>query len=448
MQFRWGIFTPAVIAIALALRWHTLAFPHDHGDQLIYSGLADNLLHGRAYNLSTVGMTVTPAIAGVRAGGAVLAGYRTAEQYAESLAASFAQGGLDIYDEPLYFHAPAFPALIAGLALLRDVPSVHVLSLPRMRQARTPAGVYRQWASRTPLRVKATLALAQLPATLPPLLASLVIVAATMLWARPDGGLSPLWAGLIMALCCVDVFAAQRVLADSSMTALMLVSLLCLRGAVRRGSGTLLAVAIAAAVCATYVKESAAVILCVAALLMALLSTERHWYVAYAVAVGAALVPWLLILHHCNGRWLPVPPTPQLPATAYRLMTAERTLWRHAWEIPYLAPWLLIGSAWLLHRPRRLRGRMTMGTAVVVAVLALAPFKAFEHRYFLPAYPFIAVAAAWGLEQLRARVNRQFQPVAGIALVVAIITATTAWGLAHAMPSIMGNAGDIFLPLR
>jgi hypothetical protein len=60
----------------------------------------------------------------------------------------------------------------------------------------------------------------------------------------------------------------------------------------------------------------------------------------------------------------------------------------------------------------------------------------------------MAVAAAWGLEQLRARVERQFQPVAGIALVAAIITVTTAWGLAHAMPSTMGNAGDIFLPLR
>jgi hypothetical protein len=214
---------------------------------------------------------------------------------------------------------------------------------------------------------------------------------------------------------------------------------------VQRRKVALLVTAVAAGACATYVKESGAVILCGAALLMALLTTERRWYLAYAVAVGAALIPWLLLLHHFNGRWLPVPPTPQLPPTAYRLMTAERTFWRHAWEIPYLAPWLLIGLAWLLRRPYVLRSRVTLGTAVVVAVCALAPFKAFEHRYFLPAYPFMAVAAAWSLEQLRRRVNLRFQTVAGIALVVAVILLSTMWGLVHAMPSIIGNAGDIFL---
>jgi hypothetical protein len=445
MKLRFATLAAVVLVLALGLRWRTLVFPHDHGDQLIYSALADNIRHARPYNLTCVGLAATPVAVAATADDAVLLGFRPPASSSNSLAAAFDEGGLDIYNEPLYFHAPGFAALVAGFSIVQGAAQIHVLSIPAMRQVRNPGQVYERWSRRTPLGDKLALARAQAPAVVPSLLASLAVVLMTMLWARTNGGLAPLWAGLIIALSPVDVFASQRVLADTTMVACGLGSVLLLRAALQHTRRAYFIAAILAAACAVYVKESAAVILVLAAVLTAACTQPRRLYLLYACLVALTLVPWLLVLHSQTGRWLPVPPTPQLPASGYRLLTAERTFLKHAWEVVYLSPLLCVGVCWFGYASRAVRTRMTLGMGIVLAVFLLAMAKAFEHRYLLAAYPFMASAAAWGLEQLRKWMNQRFQPVAGVALVLVLIAASAVWGLSRAWPSIMGNAGDIFL---
>ena len=70
--------------------------------------------------------------------------------------------------------------------------------------------------------------------------------------------------------------------------------------------------------------------------------------------------------------------------------------------------------------------------------------KAWEFRQILPAYPFLATAAAFGLEKWRQRIDKKFQPVAGVVAVLTAIALSAAWGLYLSYPSTVGGAGDIF----
>ena len=81
----------------------------------------------------------------------------------------------------------------------------------------------------------------------------------------------------------------------------------------------------------------------------------------------------------------------------------------------------------------------------LVTLVIITLLQAKEFRQILPAYPFLIIASAYGLEKLRKKININFQPVAGYAIILLIIFAVGFYAFNKISPSLFGNAGDIFI---
>jgi hypothetical protein len=445
--FWWGDFA-GIIIIGFFIRAQTLYFPHDHGDQIIYTALADNIQHGRDYNLSCVAITsMACRVPDIR-----LLGFLPAQSSTQSVAWLFMSGGADIYRDPLFFRVPLFPIAINGCRKLTGSQSIRLISLTGMRTSGSPADYYFRWYSSLDPGLYAAVAAPQLPAILPPLLFSILIIGFTMLWARQYSPAAALWAGLIIALCPVDIFAAGRIYPDSMMTALMLVSILMLTTACMKqnttsiGTITRYVIAVISGIAAAYTKESALCLLFFTALVMSLNKLCRRACLIYCICLVISFLPWIWLMHIYNGRWLPLAHW-ITPASAYWYsVTSRRSALFHILQPVILCPVFLFGLAWFLSLFSRKKWWLDTGFLVIIITVSMATcMKAYESRQILPVYPFLATAAAWGLEQWRRYISRRFQPVAGYAAVLLVIGLSTGWGLYIAYASLMGNAGDIFV---
>jgi len=321
-----------------------------------------------------------------------------------------------------------------------------------MRRVENPSEYYFRWRRSQPDESLAILAGIQLPVTLPPLLFSLLTLFCTMLWTKRYSLPAALWAGLIIALCPVDILTASRIYPDSMMTALLMISILSLEIAANRTGASftarifLLIVAVIAGAASAYTKESALFILATASLLLSLNRKKRVFCLIYCGSLVILLLPWFWILHAYNGRWLPLAHWASPVSAYWYSVTSRRSFMFHIIQPLLVCPVFFFGLAWFLSLVARKRWWLDIGFLVIFITISSATcLKAFESRQILPAYPFLAAAAAWGLEQWRQYVAKRFQPVAGYAAVLLVISLSAGWGLYRSYIYIMGNAGDIFL---
>ena len=176
----WWIAFVTIIIIGGVTRSHTLLFPHDHGDQIIYTALADNIQHGRDYSLTCVAITSMPChIPDTR-----LLGFLPAQSPTQSVAWLFKSAGADIYRESLFFRVPLFPVMQNNCRQLTGTTAIRLLSLPAMRASGSPAEYYFRWYHTLDPGSYAAVSDPQAPAALPPLLFSICIIGITMLWTR------------------------------------------------------------------------------------------------------------------------------------------------------------------------------------------------------------------------------------------------------------------------
>ena len=236
------------------------------------------------------------------------------------------------------------------------------------------------------------------------------------------------------------------------MTAFMLISIMMLDTAIMKtgssSTGTIARVitAVITGIAAAYTTESALCILVIMALVLSLNRSCRQVCLLYSICLAVSFLPWIWLMHRYNGRWLPLAQW-ATPVSAYWYsVTARRSALFHLLQPGMLCPVFLFGLAWFLSLVTRKKWWLDTGFLIIIFTISIATgMKAYESLHILPAYPFLAAAAAWGLERWRRCISRRFQPIAGYAAVLLVIGLSAGWGLYASYESLMGNAGDIFI---
>ncbi len=170
---------------------------------------------------------------------------------------------------------------------------------------------------------------------------------------------------------------------------------------------------------------------------------------------------WCLILKINNGYWLPTTWKFNLNIAAlnwfknnnsitsdtlwYKL-TTQRSKFFHFYMPFILYPVLLFSIIYYIDIFKKEKPWQNFFLVVpILSLIIITVLHANEFRQILPAYPFLIISSAYGLEKFRLKINNNFQPIAGFVIIVFIILATGIYAFSKILPSLFGNAGDIFI---
>ncbi len=195
-----------ILVLNVALQARTFFIAHVTGDQRLYVGLAMKLVDQGwpGYNLRQI--NVRPQ------DGFVEFYPARPEDRQGDLLRMLVADGTTFYDQPLYHTPPLFAALVA-LSHATCAPRDGVVVLGRAGEQATPFG---QRFAR------------QFYGCIVPVASSVVLVLATfVLGCRVGDEETGLVAALLLALSPVQILAGQRLWADSTLAALVTLSLLC-----------------------------------------------------------------------------------------------------------------------------------------------------------------------------------------------------------------------------
>jgi len=431
-----------IIGIAICFRVYTFIFPHDHGDQIIYAALTENINTGLPYNLSSVKLIQS------KSGEISFIFFEPCNVSSQSIAGIFKKGGADIYGEKMFFRTPVFPLLCNFTRMVSGNKRVQLLALPRLRFSRFRNSFFKNWFHHQPFSNLIDIAYKQLPMTLPQFLGSIMIVIGTIVLARKFSNITALWAGLIIAFCPIDIFTASRVLTDSVMSACILWCFIFLKKAndSQKYKILFLLIAFTTAVIAVYTKESAVLIIFAASAVMAYKNKGKKVYLALAVLAIISIIPWMIALHSANGQWIPKAYWQSLATAQWYKITSQREFFFYFYKPFMLYPVLILAIVYFINIfQKKMWWQNIFFTLPAVTLIIMTLLRVSEFRQILAALPFLAIASACGLEILRKKIDQKFQPVAGIVIVLFIIIFSAVFAFQQCSLSLFGNAGDIFI---
>jgi len=435
----------AIFCLAAALRIYTFVFPHNHGDQIIYAALAQNIAENNSYNLLSTEIVKT------NISGYSFFSYNHCEKNSpRSIANLFKKGGADLYSDNLFYRPPLFPFTIRLLSFNRQILSFAINNLFRAQNVSwkscrlKPYGKYFElWLKKQTVDNLFLIATKQLPVTFPSFLGSLLIFAGVIYLANSFSKTAAVWAALIAAFAPVDIFCATRVLSDSMMTGFLLWSFIF---AVKCQGKKSFFLSLPLILAAVYTKESAAVICSASFFIIAIKNKKAKKFLFLSAFSFACFIPWLIILFLKNGSHLSVV-YHHAPLRAYWYTGAfSRNYFFHFYFPFYLYPVLLFSIVYYFSAFTQKDFRRNFLVVVPIATLIIITIlQQKECRQILPAYPFLYVSAALGLEKFREKINARFQPAAGFVIILLIILMSAYHAFMKISPSLFGNAGGIFL---
>jgi len=364
------------------------------------------------------------------------------------VAGIFKKGGADIYGKKLFFRAPLFPVFCNLIRKLSGNENIQLFALPQLRVSRFRAFYFKKWFHHQPFSSVFYIAYKQLPMILPSFIGSIMIVIGTIVLARQYSRVVALWAGLIIAFCPVDIFAASRVMPDAIMTAFLLWCFIFFKTSLepRKNKIIFLSLAFIMAAAAVYTKESAALIIAGSTSIVACKNKNKIIFLTLACFAIFCVFPWSLALYKANGQWLPKAYWQSLSTAQWYRVTSRRDFFFHLYEPFKLYPIMMFSAVYFISLfQKKMWWQNIFFSVPAVTLILMTLLRANEFRQILPAYPFLAVAAACGLEKLRGKINQKFMPVAGVVIVLLLIIVSAVFAFQKSSPSIFGNAGDIFI---
>ena len=445
-----------IIALAISLRIYSFVFPHDHGDQIIYAALAQNIADSKPYNIWSTKIVKTNLL------NLNFLSYKHCKNPNLSIGNAFKNGGINIYEKKLFYRPPLFPFLIQSTKYVDCNQHIFSFELSIMRHSKRPDIFFKSWIKKQPFENLLFIAKKQLPIALPPFLSSLLILTGIIYLSNFlfDKYIA-LWAGFIAAFSPVDIFCASRVLPDSLLTAFILWLLIFIIISFKNKNKFFLIPAFLFTALAIAVKETSVPIITGALLIGSYKNKNKRLLLTLIVFAFLCIGVWCLILKINNGCWLPAAwkfnlnianlnwfknnNTNASTALWYKL-TTQRSKFFHFYTPFTLYPILLFSLFYYIDIFKKEKVCQNFIMIVpLITLIIITLLQAKEFRQIMPAYPFLIIASACGLEKLRKKINVNFQPIAGFVIILFIIIAVGIYAFSKIAPSLFGNAGDIFI---
>ncbi len=420
----------AVILLAAALRSPTFFLGHAGGDQLYYTAAAMKLdREGFAgYTLRGVGIGAHPETRSI----ALL----TTADPAQTIVAQQTAGGFSYYDEPVLHLPPLFPMLIAGAHRLLATSPYYIL-------------IDRVTFEGKPLPPPGRFVREEFYATVVPFAASVVLVWLVMAFAKPRFGLLPsLFAGFILAVTPLDVLAAGRVWADTLTAALVFGAIVFHERSLEKNSFREAAAAGIFAGLAILSKGSAILFPALALLWAAVTRRGFLRAVLLTLCAFAVAAPWFWTLWKTYGHPLYFPPFPENASGAageWFRYVKNRPWYLYPVNLVFQNPlFIFLAAGAILTRKLDAppAARRLWGWAVLLLLFLIFRWPGREERYWLPAYPALAILAGWGVDFVRRGLETRRRHTGNL-FVTVLFVAVLLWnhGLIHAYLQVWQSDG-------
>jgi hypothetical protein len=441
----------AELALAASLRASKLALLHDRGDQLIWAAVARNVSARGASGYTIRG--IDTLYVGPPGSDLALVRAELAPLESGSLVAGLVASGESYWDAPLANQPPGFVAVLLGShSLLGTTDDGFPLlgRAPPFQARRGGPDAEEALARATAEKAPPGVVRAQLWATLPPLVSDLATVALLFVaGVRLLGSRSAaLVASLAWACDPLAIFAAHRVLSNSTLAAASLATLVaCCEAERREGRARTAWLAVAGLLAAFAIAIKASAVLLLPAAVVGWVLQKRKpdagalVFLALPVLVNA---PWWALQAKVLGNplgfaWTKTSHWPE--GSAWGALVTSRGAFYYPMVLLHsplaLAPFALVfqrGSATPGARAVRVFA-LAFGGVVLGAALFFSGGK--EARHVLLAFPALLLAAASWVESSRARLVAIYRrPVFADTLIAGSLGALFYWeasrGLAFA----------------
>jgi len=427
----------AIFFIAIILRAYTFVFPHDHGDQIIYAALAQNIADGKPYNLLKTGFSKT------NISGFAFINYHSVTTN-NSIAQLYQRIGVNLYSDNIFYRPPLFPFFIQ----LFNQP---ILSFDLPRKRFRSSNFFFLWLKKQSFENLFLIAKKQFAVTFPSFFGSMLILFGVIFIASRFSKFTAVWAGLITALAPVDIFCASRVLPDSLMTALLLWAFIF---AIYASQKLNIIFAMIIMLTSIYIKESAAIIFFAAFFIIAIKNKYSCKLFILSFASIIFILSWVFILFINNGHYLSrtyshifstVLVSQPLQTNWYNAISSRSYFYHYIFPFR-LYPVLFFSFLYCYHAIKEKKIWQNYLLIVpLITIIIISAARLSEARQILPAYPFLFIATALGLEKFRKAMNSHFQLAAGFVIILSIIIFSAYLAYIKIYPSLFCNAGDIFI---
>lgn len=440
MREKWFLATAIslVILFAAFLRVPTFYLPHNHGDQLIYLGLAMKLdkLGLADYNLRRLDVIGNEDFIGVV----------TAKEEKGSMLKAFESDNLFYYSrEVLDSRPPAFSYLL-------------MLSHKIFSQEGIFFAVNRNLGLRALFYHPAEFFKVQFYATWINFVFSLLSVGMVFLLGRVlFNQRVGLWAAMLMAISPVDILTSQRLWADEmlvfftalavflfwkvrkaqSMTFAILSGVSAGIAALTKGTGLFIISGILLFTMYVNLKKNYKGLLGIRNIfdreqmifLFFAVAISFFWYARVTITYGTPLYRPHIASFDKLGSW--------------DFMMSQRPRYGQAYYFVFLAPVYILFYFELVKTVLRKvfsEERLILLCWFFVFLIPLVYSKANEERYMLPAYPAIAIFTALALESIRCKVNVLMKvKYLGDVIVLIVFASTFFWSFHLSLECVFGN---------
>lgn len=423
-----------ILFFAAILRIHTFYLPHNHGDQVLFLGLAMKLERFgiKGYNLRGIDLLGNEDVLAIAV---------SKDREKGALLESLERDNVFYYSQERISNIP--PAFAFLIMMSHNIFTQNSLFLTVNKNLGPFALILRPAAFFD----------IQFYAVWINFIFSLLFILATFLLGKIIfNEKAGLWASLLLTIAPVDILTSQRLWADEMVSFFIALCVLLFWQGKKKNNLTFIALSGISAGIAAVAKQSGIFIIFIIVLCDMLIAYSKDRAISYRIIFNKELFVFILFAVCVCGFWytritlaygVPWHMSYQKgieEASAWFIMLSHRSRYGQLYYFVYLVPifaFFYLESAVTLIRRIFTPERILCLVWFFSFALFLLLIRAKEERYMLPAYPAIAILSGLSIENLRIRLNKV--RYLGDTTIILVFFLASAWSINLGLRCVFSN---------